>query len=61
MLPIIVLMALISAPFIVIFASEIADEINRAKQARHYARLMSDPRVIAAHRAAEQCKTKAKA
>lgn len=61
MLAIIVLMALISAPFIVIFASEIADEINRAKQARHYARLMGDPAIVAAHRAAEQCKTKAKA
>ena len=61
MLPIIVLMALISAPFIVIFASAIADEINRAKQARNFARMMNDPRVIAAPRAAEQCKIKAKA
>ena len=61
MLPIIVLMALISAPFIVIFASMIAEDINRTKQARRYAHMMSDPAVVAAHRAAEQCKTKAKA
>jgi hypothetical protein len=60
MLAIIVLMALISAPFIVIYAAMIADDINRGKQARRYARMMSDPAVIAAHRAAEQCKTKAK-
>lgn len=60
MLSIIVLMALISAPFFAIYGFEIAHEINRAKQARRYARIMSDPRVIAAHRAAEQCKIKAK-
>ena len=61
MLPLIILIALISAPFLMIFASEIADDISRAKQARNFGRMMSDPRVIAAHRAAEQCKTKAKA
>jgi hypothetical protein len=61
MLPIIVLMALISAPFFAIYGFEIAHEISRAKQARRYARIMSDPRVVAAHLEAEQCKTKAKA
>jgi len=61
MLPLIVLITLIAAPFLMIFAAEIADEISRAKQARNFGRMMSDPRVIAAHRAAEQCKTKAKA
>ena len=60
MLPIIILMALISAPFFAIYAVMIADDINRGKQARRYARMMSDPRVIAAHLEAEQCKTKAR-
>ena len=60
MLPLIVLIALISLPFLMIFAAEIAHEISRAKQARNFGRMMRDPAVIAAHRAAEQCKTKAK-
>ena len=61
MLPLITLIALISAPFLMIFVAEIAHEVSRAKQARNFGRMMSDPRVVAAHRAAEQCKTKAKA
>lgn len=60
MLPIIVLITLIAAPFFMIFAAEIANQISRAKQARDFGRMINDPRVIAAHRAAEQCKTKAK-
>jgi uncharacterized membrane protein affecting hemolysin expression len=61
MLGIIVIMALISAPFFAIYGFEISHEISRAKQARRYARIMSDPRVVAAHLEAEQCKIKAKA
>jgi hypothetical protein len=61
MLPIIVLTILAIAPLAITFGLLIADDISRAKQARNFARMMNDPRVIAAHRAAEQCKTKAKA
>ena len=61
MLPLLALTTLALSPLIIVFAAIIIDDINRAKQARRYARIMSDPRVIAAHRAAEQCKTKAKA
>ena len=61
MLPIIVLTILAIAPLAITFGLLIADDINRAKQARNFARMMNDPRVIAAHRAAEQCKIKAKA
>ena len=61
MLPIIVLAILATAPLAITFGLLIADDISRAKQARNFGRMMSDPRVVAAHRAAEQCKTKAKA
>lgn len=61
MLPIIVLTIIAAAPLVITFGLLIADDISRAKQARNFGRMMSDPRVIAAHRAAEQCKTKAKA
>lgn len=60
MLPIIVLTTLAIAPLAITFGLLIADDISRAKQARNFARIMNDPRVIAAHRAVEQCKTKAK-
>jgi len=61
MTALIVLYILAFAPLVITFGALIADDISRAKQARRFARMASDPRVIAAHRAAEQCKTKAKA
>ena len=61
MLPIILLTILACAPLAITFGLLIADDISRAKQAHGFARMASDPRVIAAHLAAEQCKTKAKA
>jgi len=61
MLPIILLTILACAPLAITFGLLIADDISRAKQARNFARMINDPRVIAAHLEAEQCKTKAKA